>query len=331
MDVLSDVLRGVRLTGAVFLELEAHSPWVGSTPISEIVGGLVMPEAEHVISLHVLTAGSCWAELGDDSSLPIQLSAGDVVIIPKGHAHFLSSSPGMRGEPDLAVYHRPNGRSLPLPYVLNQTAGGDESCHFVCGFLGCDRRPFNPLLDALPSLFHARASNASRSWLSTLLDAAVDKTEEDSVGRETMLAKLAELLFVEVLRKHIGELPENSRGWLSGLRDPKIGRSLRLMHEQPTEDWTIERLAREVGLSRSAFAERFVQYVGFPPMNYLAQWRMQLASRALERPGISVAQAAASVGYESEAAFRRAFERYVGVSPAAWRRHGVAVGHSEDP
>jgi AraC-like DNA-binding protein len=278
-----------------------------------------MPEAEHVICFHALMAGSCWAELADNSLPPTLLSAGDIVIIPRGDAHFLSSAPGMRGKPDMEAYRDAASRPRPQPHILNQTAAGIEACHFVCGYLGCDSRPFNPLLDALPRLFHARASAASQSWLAGLMQAAVVETEDESAGRETMLARAAELLFIEVLRKHVGALPEDSRGWLSGLRDRHVGAALRLIHGQPAQDWTLEALARDVGLSRSAFAERFSTYVGAPPIEYLGRWRMQLAARMLDQ-GFSIADVAAKVGYDSEATFNRAFKRFVGVPPGAWRK-----------
>jgi AraC-like DNA-binding protein len=319
MDVLSDVLRAVRLTGAVFFDMEAHSPWVGTTPASAVIAGIVMPDAEHVICFHALTAGSCWVALADSSSPPMLLNVGDIVVVPKGDAHFLSSSPGMRGEIDLALYREAAGGPRPRPHVVNQTAGGAEACHFVCGYLGCDLRPFNPLLDALPRLFYARASAASQGWLVSLMRAVVAETEDERAGRETILARAAELLFIEILRKHIGELPEDSRGWLSGLRDRHVGAALRLIHGRPAQDWTLEALARDVGLSRSAFAERFNTYVGAPPIEYLGRWRMQLAARLLDQ-GTSIADAAVQVGYESEATFNRAFKRFVGTPPGAWRR-----------
>ena len=330
MDVLSDVLRGVRLTGAVFFDMEAHSPWVGTTPSASVIAGLVMPEAEHVICFHVLTAGACWAELADGSLPPVRLGAGDVVVISKGDAHYLCSSRGMRGDPDMAAYRRPASRPLPMPHVLNETAGGPETCHFVCGYLGCDLRPFNPLLDGLPRLFHARASTASRAWLSNLIDTAVEETDDGGAGREVMLAKLAELMFVDMLRSYIGDLPEDLLGWLSGLRDRHVGAALQLIHGRPAQDWTLETLARHVGLSRSALAERFHTYVGSPPIEYLGRWRMQLAARLLNQ-GASIADTAAQVGYKSEAAFTRVFKRFVGTPPGAWRRrerdeHQTKVG-----
>ena len=319
MDVLSEVLRGVRLTGAVFFDMKAHAPWVGTTPSSSVIASLVMPDAEHVICFHILVAGAAWATLDDGSAPAVLLSAGDVVIISKGDSHFLSSAPGMRGEPDLAAYKRPAGFSLPVPHVLNETTGGPEACHFVCGYLGCDVRPFNPLIASLPRLFHAHASKVSQGWLASLLRTAVDETDDHGAGREIMLAKLAELIFVDVLRKYVRELEGNLRGWFSGLRDRHVGGALRLIHGRPASNWTLDSLSREVGLSRSAFAERFNSYVGSPPIEYLGRWRMQLAAKLLDE-GVDLAAAAAAVGYTSPATFNRVFKRFVGMPPGAWRR-----------
>jgi AraC-like DNA-binding protein len=319
MDVLSQVLRGVRLTGAVFFDMKAHAPWVGTTPNSSVIASMVMPDAERVICFHILVAGDAWAAL-EDASLPaVRLVPGDVVIVAKGDSHFLSSAPGMRGEPNLAFYRRPVDRALPLPHVLNETAGGPESCHFVCGYLGCDLRPFNPLIESLPPLLAASASNASQAWLSSLLRTAVDETDDNGAGREILLARLAELIFVDVLRKYAGELDGHSRGWFSGLRDRHVGGALKLIHGRPAENWTLDSLSREVGLSRSAFAERFNAYVGSPPIEYLARWRMQLAAKLLDE-GVDIAEAADKVGYASPAAFNRVFKRFVGTAPGAWRR-----------
>jgi AraC-like DNA-binding protein len=232
----------------------------------------------------------------------------------------LSSSPGLRGEADVAAYRRPPGRSLPMPHVLNESATGGEVCRFVCGYFGCDVRPFNPLLDALPRLFHARVSSTSQNWLASLIHVGVDESEQRGGGREIMLAKLAELMFVEVVRKYIDGLPEDARGWFSALKDRHIGTALRLIHGRPAEAWTLEGLARKCCLSRSAFAERFAHYVGVSPMQYLGRWRLQLAARLLERGDLRIAEAAAEAGYESEAAFNRAFKKFAGTPPGRWRR-----------
>jgi len=283
-----------------------------------VFGGLGLAVGVELNNFHAILSGSCWAELVDEAGPAIRLNAGDVIIYPMGDANVLCSTPGMRADPDLAMYYRPSDRQL--PFVLHQTGSGEETCHFVCGYLGCDARPFNPLLSALPRMLHARSSADGKDWVAQLIRLAVEESERDRTGGETVLAKVSELMFVDVVRNHIDNLPEGSLGWLSGLRDGHVGAALRLIHARPTEAWTIESLAREVGLSRSAFAERFVHYVHITPMNYLGRWRMQLASRLLERPSISAAQAGVEVGYESEAAFSRAFKRFVGVPPGEWRR-----------
>jgi AraC-like DNA-binding protein len=320
MDVLSDVLRAVRLTGAIFFDVKALHPWVATTPDVSQIKQLVMPEFEHVIIFHILTRGACWAELTDGSMPPIRLGPGDLIVLPTGEQHVFASAPGMRVEPDLANYRRSPMQALPLRIVLNE-GGGPEECHFVCGYLGCDARPFNPLLDALPRMLHVTVSPATQSWLKGLVRAAVEETEQGNAGGETMLARLAELMFVEVIRKYVADLPGDARGWLSGLRDRHVGAALRLIHGRPAESWTLDTLAQAVGLSRSTFADHFTRCVGIPPMHYLARWRLQLASHLLEDRGVAIAVAAAQVGYDSEASFNRAFKRFVGIPPGAWRKH----------
>lgn len=330
MDVLSDVLSAVRLTGAVFFDVEAFSPWVSRTPQAETFRRAVMPGAEHVIAFHVVMAGSCWAELPDVMP-PMRLEAGDFVVMPMGDDHVLSSAPGMRGEADLGMYRRPADRCQPVPFVINE-GGGPGHNHFVCGYFGCDIRPFNPLLDALPRMFHASVSPATQDWLLRLVRAAAVESARGTAGGEAMLARLAELMFVEVLRKYIDRLPDNARGWCSGVRDPQVGAALLAMHARPAGPWTVDTLAREVGMSRSGFAERFAAFVGVPPMQYLARWRLQVAANLLTGRRMSIAEAAAEVGYESEAAFNRAFKRFVGLPPGAWRkRRGDGAGTGGSP
>jgi AraC-like DNA-binding protein len=317
MDVLSDVLRAVRLTGAVYFDFRARAPWVAETPETSHISARIMPESEHVVAFHILLDGQCWAELTEGEQSAVLLEAGDAVIFPRGDHHVMASEPGRRAAPDLSVYYRPTDR--PLPFVWN--VGGDgEPCRLACGYLGCDARPFNPVLDALPPLLHIRARKDERNLTHDLIRAALQECERPRAGGETILSKLSELMFLEALRQHLDALPTGSSGWLSGLRERHVGMALRLMHGRPAERWTIDALAREVGLSRSAFAERFTELVGTPPMQYLANWRLQLAVRLLERESMSIARAAAEVGYESEAAFNRAFKRQVGVPPGSWRR-----------
>jgi len=318
MDVLSDVLKAVRLTGAIFFERHLHAPWVGESPPSAAIASMVMPYAEHVISFHAILSGSCWAGLAGSPDSGRRFNAGDIVIYPMGDANVLSSAPGMRGLPDLQEYARPKKQLLPIVTRLDND--GADYCHLVCGYFGCDARPFNPLLEALPRMLLSQMSAAAQNWLSDLLRVAAEEAGRGGAGSESLLARLAELMFVEVVRQYITQLPDDSKGWLSGLKHRHVGHALRLIHGQPEKPWTLTELAREVGLSRSVFADRFAHYVGVSPMHYLGRWRMQLAIRHLSVPGVSVAQAGAEVGYESEAAFNRAFKKYVGMPPGSWRK-----------
>jgi AraC-like DNA-binding protein len=323
-DVLSDVLRAIRLTGAVYFDFELSSPWVAEAPPSRDIAGTVMPGAQRVIEYHLLARGTCWGHVVGEE--PMLLREGDLIVFPQGDAHVLSSAPGMRAAPDMSAFARP---STPLPIMYELGGGGPERARVVCGFLGCDERPYNPLLTALPKVIHlsAAASHATSGWLGTLLNIAVKESGSSRAGGENVLARLSELLFVEAVRRYIETLPPAETGWLAGLRNPIVGQALAALHGEPREAWTVDRLARLVGLSRSVFAERFTEMVGQPPMQYLALWRMQLASRLLVEGG-HVAGVAGAVGYESEAAFSRAFKKLVGQAPATWRRAKVPVATS---
>jgi AraC-like DNA-binding protein len=294
-DVLSDVLRAVRLTGAVYFDFELSSPWVAEAPPSRDIASVVMPGAQRVIEYHLIARGTCWGHaVGDE---PIALNEGDLIVFPQGDPHVLSSAPGMRATPDMSMFARPTTR-LPIVYELG--GGGPDRVRLVCCFLGCDERPFNPLL-------------------TSLLNIAVRESGSARAGTENVLARLSELMFVEAVRRYIETLPSAQTGWLAGLRDPVVGHALAAIHADPAAAWTVERLARLVGVSRSVLAERFAEMVGEPPIQYVALWRMQLASRLLADGG-HIAGVAAQVGYESEAAFSRAFKRLVGEAPATWRR-----------
>jgi len=319
-DVLSDVLRAVRLTGAVFFDFELSSPWVAEAPPAEKIAASVMPGAQRVIEYHLIARGACWSQMiGGD---PIFLRDGDVILYPQGDPHVLSSAPGMRATPDLSIFQR---GTTPLPLVYEMGGGGDDRARVVCCFLGLDERPYNPLLTSLPRVVHlsARGANAGAGWLGTLVNIAVTESGARRPGGENVLARLSELMFVEMMRLHIESLPPSQTGWLAGLRDPVVGQALGALHAEPASDWTVEGLARLTGVSRSVFAERFTAMVGQPPMQYLALWRTQVASGLLADGG-QVAEVAAAVGYESEAAFSRAFKKLVGRAPAVWRRESAA-------
>jgi AraC-like DNA-binding protein len=315
-DTLSDVLRALRLTGAVYFRVRGRAPWVAVAPPSRDVAVRIMPEAQHVIEYHAVTEGECWG--GVAGGPQVRLGAGDVIAFPRGDSHVLSSAPGMAAPLDTVIFDEVERTGPPLDVVLGPP--GPPGVGLVCGFLGCDVRPYNPLLATLPRVL--TASDRAGGALRGLTDLAVVEAEARRPGSTSVLARVSELLFVEVIRRHLERLPEGETGWLAGLRDPFVGRALAALHGEPARPWTLDGLARAAGLSRSALAARFVQLVGEPPMGYLARWRMQLAARRLEDGGAGVAEVAAEVGYGSEAAFSRAFKKLVGVPPAAWRRRG---------
>ena len=326
-DTLSDVLKTVRLTGATFFDVVARAPWVAEQPPRDKILPKILPGAEHLISYHVVTEGRCYASIVDAE--PIALQAGDVVVFTRGDPHVLSSSPGMRADPaapgalDAAALSQ-------LPIFINYGGDGPIAAKFVCGFLACDAHPFNPLLENLPAVIKvADTPGPDSSWLGQFIRLATIESADKRAGGQSVLAKLSELMFIEVLRRYLEGLPPEQVGWLAGLRDPFVGNTLSLMHARPAHNWTIEELAKEVGLSRSVLAERFADLVGIPPILYLAKWRMQLASGLLSGGNANMASIAAEVGYESEAAFSRAFKKMTSVPPSVWRRRLRPSGASD--
>jgi len=318
-DALSDVLKAVRLTGAAFFDVIANAPWVAEQPTREMVLPKVLPGAGHLISYHVVTEGSCYAaKLGQEAIL---VEEGEVIVFTKGDAHVMSSAPGMRAQP-VTQAELDAATSGALPFFRRVGDGGTPSVKLVCGFLACDAQPFNPLIDNLPSIIKmGKAAGTGTSWLGEFIRLAVAETSLKRAGGESVLAKMSELMFIEVVRRHLESLPPGKTGWLAGLRDTHVGKALALMHARPAYAWTIEELAHAAGASRSVLAEHFTELVGLPPMHYLASWRMQVASGLLSG-GVNIAAVAAETGYGSEAAFSRAFKKVVGVSPSAWRRRG---------
>ncbi|MFT3926590.1 MAG: AraC family transcriptional regulator [Myxococcales bacterium] len=314
-DALSQVLRAVHLTGAVYFAIEASDPWVAETPPSREIGPRILPRAEHVIEYHVVTAGSCWGGIVDEPA--VQLEAGDVLVFPQGDRHVVSSAPGMRGGPSPDSLDMQHAR---LPISIDIRGGGPRHVKLICGFLGCDAHPFNPLLSALPRLLHVRGTGERRSILQRLVELAVVESNAREPGSDCVLARLSELLFVEVVRHYVETLPQEQGGWFAGLQDPQVGRALQKLHAQPADPWTLNRLAKGAGVSRSVLAERFTRLVGIPPMQYLARWRIQLAASQLRASSASLAEIAQQVGYSSEGALSKAFKRCVGVAPATYRQ-----------
>lgn len=324
-DTLSDVLRSVRLKGVLFFHVDCTEPWVTEAPAASAMARAVMPGSEHVMMYHVVLSGQCWG--GVVGAPPVRLAAGDVIVFPHGDAHVLSSEPGMRATPNLDLYEL---RPPQLPFRLEHAGtkasavaepGRPGDASLLCGFLGCDRRPFNPLLANLPRVLHSKPEEASDGdGVGHFARLALAESSAKRPGGEAVLERMSEMMFVDLLRRYLERLPQDQGGWLAGLRDRYVGNVLALMHEKPAEHWTAESLASRVGLSRSALHERFVQIIGLPPMQYLLNWRMQLASQMLTASNAPLASVALDTGYESEAAFSRAFKRSVGMPPSVWRR-----------
>ena len=311
MDPLSDVLRAVRLNGAYFYLVEAGAPWSVSTVAARELVPRVLPEAEHLISYHILLSGSCWGGL--DGTQQVQMAPNDVIVFPHGDPHLMSS-----GEGHLDGSGRKGTSAERYPETVRLGPDVSRDTTLVCGFLGCDVRPYNPLLASLPHRMHV--PGIAGGWLSQFPRQVVDESRAGRVGSETMLTRMAELMFIEVVRRHVEQLPPQNAGWLAGLKDPLVGPALSLLHEHPAHPWTLAELASTISSSRTVLAERFTQLVGVPLMLYLRRWRLQLAAEQLTRGSAKVAAVGAQVGYESEAAFSRAFMRETALSPAAWRR-----------
>ncbi len=310
-DLISDVLRAVRLDGAFFYKVEAWEPWWAESSASRRGLPCAVPQAEHLIPYHVLVEGCCWGGLVGQQ--PLELRAGDVIVFPGGGEHTMSSSPEFATPVELVQV--PSER--PLPFALRMGGAGPGRALLVCGFLACDRRPFNPLLAALPEQLVVHGERDG--WLSTFARHALGESGADRFGGELVLTRLAELMFVDVVLRHAASLPAERTGWLAAVRDEVVGRALALLHERPAHAWSLEELALGAATSRSVLAERFARLIGEPPMQYLTRWRMQLAAHRLASSSAKVSAVAREVGYESEAAFSRAFKREVGVAPAIWR------------
>ncbi|HEY9015175.1 MAG TPA: AraC family transcriptional regulator, partial [Gemmatimonadales bacterium] len=294
---------------AYFYAVEAAGPWCVETAPAQELKPRILPAAEHLISYHILTRGRCYARLIGEE--PVELLPGDVVVFPHGDPYEMSGGPKFR-VPGLLTS---SPERYPHTVVLGD--GGPPSASFVCGFLGCDRLPFNPLLESLPRLLHMR--EMSSAWLDGFARQLTQESQSGRPGADGVLTRLAELMFIELLRRYLEDLPAGQTGWLAGLRDELVGRVLGLIHGKPGHPWTLEELAREANSSRTSVAKRFADLVGQPPMQYLTQWRMQVAANLLTQGGAKIAAIASEAGYDSEAAFSRAFKKATGLAPGMWR------------
>jgi AraC-like DNA-binding protein len=314
MDAFSEILSGVKLNGAVFFNAEFSAPWGLSMPAGNRMAARLAPGAEHIVVYHLVIEGEAVIELAGQV---LQLKPGDIVTFPHGDSHHMSSGKGaMRPFPNYGITAKIKSRDLsPLT-----AGGGGEVSRFVCGYMTCDPFVSRPILSGLPSVFKVNIrTDRSGLWLENSIMHLVEESASGRIGSEAMLAKLSEALFVDTLRRYVTSLPEQQTGWLTGARDPIVGKSLGLLHGRVAHPWTIADLADQVGISRSTLVERFTRFLSEPPMTYLTRWRLQLAARSLEMTSRGVAEIAAGVGYESEAAFNRAFKREYGKPPGRYR------------
>lgn len=325
IDPLSDVLRTVKLSGALFFVIDASQPWGVEVPHKDSYVASLFPAAQHVVCYDIILDGEGWVAMPGNE--PVRFEGGDILVFAHGDPYRLLSAPDQRPEYDAVatvgfLREMVAGR---LPFVMEEGGGGEPRTRYVCGYLGCDMLPFNPLLDALPPLLHVTgAGRQPGDRLDRLIELTLEAAQSNLPGGDAVRLRLSELLFVEAIRRHLAAQPAaqpaGRQGWLAGLADPAVGRALALLHGEPARPWTLDRLARAAGVSRTVLAERFARLVGCPPMHYLTLWRLQRAARLLADSPIKVAAAAHAVGYESEAAFNRAFKKATGTPPGAWRR-----------
>jgi AraC-like DNA-binding protein len=314
-DALSDVLRLVHLTGGVFLHAEFTEPWCVSSQATPDDCRPALTEVAHIILYHYVVKGRLLVQVADDPALEIR--AGEAVVLPRNDVHRIGSDMSRTAveSHDIIQVSAHGGLGM-----IRHGGGGARTC-LICGFLGCRRLDDNPLLRTLPAALRVDTRDgAAAEWMRASLEFAAEEIAAGRAGSDIMLAKLSELLFIEAVRRYVDDLPAEQVGWLAGLRDPVVGRTLALIHGRASEPWTVDDLARAAGLSRSALADRFSRLIGEPPMHYLARWRLQVAAQRLRTSRDPLARIAFEVGYESEAAFNRAFKRRFGTPPATWRR-----------
>jgi AraC-like DNA-binding protein len=309
-DILSGVLRSIRLSGSLqFCFMPAGDWWTdGEAALAANVGKpAVMP-------FHILVGGTCWLRLPDRQ---IELVAGDIVAFPFGTPHDLGHGSGGRVLDPLAALPAKPWRETPIL----RYGEGESQVRMLCGYLQCNAMDFRPLRKALPPMVHVRTEGAGEAgWLKATIAQIVAEVDRPRTGGLSMLERLTEILFIEVLRHQILSAQPGSVGWLAALADPAVARCLALIHDDPNRQWSVQDLAKEAGLSRTTLAERFEAVLATSPMRYVRDWRLYVAGVALRTSGRSIADIGYDAGYGSEAAFNRAFARAYGSPPATWRQ-----------
>jgi AraC-like DNA-binding protein len=319
LDLLSELLKGVRLTGSVFLNGRFSAPFGVISPArwspDDPAGRL-----RHVSVFHLIAQGGCRMQM--PTGVEVDLSAGDLVLIPftPEHRFWGGGYDGPFTEADDIVSPGPVSGLAVIDH-----GGGGEVTRLVCGFLESAELAPTPLFRTLPTVLVEKTSeDPVLAATAASVAALIDRLEHEAQpGAPIVLGRMMELLFVEVLRRHANRLPDGEKGVLAACRDPIVARALAAIHKDAARSWTVETLAREAGASRTVLSERFGAILGQPPMDYLGSWRMQVAGDMLRTTGKPLIDVAEAVGYASVAAFSRAFSRTVGVSPGAWRDGGA--------
>ena len=307
-DVLTTVMDAVRLRSRVFCRSELRAPW-----------GMALPRSDYA-HFHVIERGGAWLRV--EGREPVALAGGDLVVVPHGTGHTLSDSLATKSRPLAEMAGR---RGTEGGCVVMRGGGAGAETRLVCGSFRFDRREAHPLLELLPPLIHLRpAETPASEWLEATLRFLSWETRESKPGTETIVSRLTDVVFVQVLRAWIESLPEGQGGWMGALRDRQVGAALALVHRSPEREWTNAVLAEAVGMSRSRFAARFTALVGEPPLAYVTRWRLETAAALLRDSALSLGELAQRVGYDSEAALSKAFRRRFGAPPGAYRRRTAA-------
>ncbi|MGH6923258.1 MAG: AraC family transcriptional regulator [Propylenella sp.] len=319
MDALSEALKSVHMTGAIFYHAECTAPWGFRVPHLGEAAHVLSPGTERLVAYHLVTEGRATVRFDGMPEVPIE--AGDIIINPHGLPHTVSNgSPAAMVDSGASLSEFLTGQLMTM-----RLGGGGERTHFVCGYFGCERHADRLFLAGLPAMIRMNIrGDSSGEWLESSVRHLVSEAGSGRPGQSALLSKMAEALFIETLRRYMEELPPEQTGWLAGARDPIVGGALAALHRKPYHHWTLDELAAEVGASRSVLAERFSRFLGEPPLTYLGRWRLQLAARLLQTTRKTILQLALDVGYESESAFNRAFKREFGLPPAQFRKRLLA-------
>jgi AraC-like DNA-binding protein len=310
VELLADVFSHIRLSGALFMRGEYTAPWGFDSPEADELVAMLSPGAERLIVFHSIRSGVAWVTAGGQR---VELAAGDVVLLPHAHRHVLSSPGANSVVPINEVFPPEPWTTVPVC----RYGGGGELTEVACGYLRCEELLFNPFLSVLPPVFRVRPEGVAAEMLRAAVNYLIDEPASAGGWQAVLMSRLPELLLVEALRLY--SETNAPAGWLAATGDPVVSRALKLLHEDPANDWSVEDLARAAATSRSVLNERFRVLLGQSPMRYLLHWRMQLAADLLRTTGLKIADIAERSGYGSDVAFSRAFQRHVGASPAQWR------------